>query len=117
MPLIPKRTSILNFLTVPTPSEYILETRNVDNIIRIFSQHLRNCTMNIIQDQSIIIAKMKIKDFKESLELTERVLLNLEKNLDKIQNSQNNLPAALKLKNLETQFPLLCQYMMDRTSK
>lgn len=114
IPLIPKRNSILSFLSVPSPSEYILESTNLENIIRIFSQHLRNCTLKVIRDQSTIIAKMKVRDFKETLELTERLALNLEKNLDKIKKSQRKLPATLQLKNLGTEFPMLSQCVSDR---
>ena len=41
---------------------------------------------------------MKINDFKDSLELTEKLLLNLKNNLDMIIKYQEYLPEDLKLK-------------------
>lgn len=114
-PFIPKRNSIFTFLS-SSPAEHT-DTTSVHEISKIISQHLQECIGKIINDQYTIITLMKILDFKESIQLTERVALDLEKNLEKISKSQNSLPLNLQLHNLETQFPLLCKAVRCRRNQ
>jgi hypothetical protein len=96
-PLLPKQ-SFFSFFSTPELKEYFLsENARFKSLL---SKHLQTCTDKIIQDQNIILDKIKIHE--EYLEL-------LEKNLDKIRKCQLFLPRELQLQNLQNKFPTLVQ--------
>ncbi len=98
-PLLEKKSFFSN---VECPDEYSLSVDHLENLISLVSVHLQDCATKIIKDQNIILDKLKSNPINMGV---------LQMNLEKIRKSQKFLPRELQLQNLQTEFPLLNNFI------